>query len=83
MVRDKKTKQYVVIELKRGQTSDRTVGQLARYMSWVKEKLASNKDVKGIIITSTKDENLDYALRMIPNTELLQYQIQFSLKKAK
>jgi hypothetical protein len=83
LVRDKKTKQYVVIELKRGQTSDRTVGQLARYMSWIKEKLASNNDVKGIIITSTKDENLDYALRMIPNTELLQYQVQFSLKKAK
>lgn len=39
LVRDKETKQLVVIELKKGQTSDDTVGQLARYMGWVKEHL--------------------------------------------
>ena len=34
---DKKTKNYVVIELKKNQTSDDTVGQLSRYMGWIKE----------------------------------------------
>src|SRR5262249_35455792 len=34
LVREKASLQYVVIELKRNQTSDDTVGQLTRYMGW-------------------------------------------------
>jgi RecB family endonuclease NucS len=37
LAQDKKSQQYVVIELKRDQTSDQTVGQLARYMGWLEE----------------------------------------------
>lgn len=81
LVRDKETKQFVVIELKKGQTSDDTVGQLARYMGWVKEHLKSNKDVRGIIIASTEDKRLKYAARALPNCELLLYKVSFSLEK--
>ena len=35
LARDKRTGTYVVIELKKNQTSDDTVGQLARYMGWI------------------------------------------------
>jgi hypothetical protein len=35
--KDKLNKNYVVIELKRNQTSDDTFGQLTRYMGWVKK----------------------------------------------
>lgn len=81
LVRDKETKQFVVIELKKGQTSDDTVGQLARYMGWVKKHLKSNKDVRGIIIASTEDKRLTYAAMAIPNCELLLYKVNFSLEK--
>src|SRR5271157_224167 len=37
LAKEKNSDNYVVIELKRGQTSDNTVGQLARYMGWVKD----------------------------------------------
>ena len=36
LVKDKLNGNYVVIELKRGQTSDDTVGQITRYMGWGK-----------------------------------------------
>jgi hypothetical protein len=47
-----KTKpRWLVIELKRGQTSDETVGQVLRYMGWVEENLAEDGDsVHGLII---------------------------------
>ena len=46
---DKVSKDYVVIELKRNQTSDDTVGQVTRYMGWVLENL-HNENVRGIIV---------------------------------
>jgi len=81
LVIEKETKSYVVIELKRNQTSDDTVGQISRYMGWVKEKLANGKQVKGIIIGFEYDEKLKYALKSVPNVELFLYRINFSLIK--
>ena len=49
LAKDKIKNNYVVIELKKNQTSDDTVGQLARYMGWIQEK-KGDKSVKGIII---------------------------------
>jgi hypothetical protein len=37
---DKKNKEFVVIELKKGRSSDAVIGQILRYMGWVKDKLA-------------------------------------------
>ncbi len=79
LARDKKTKDYVVIELKKNQTSDSTVGQLARYMGWVKEKMGG--DVKGVIIAGQYDRKLDYALSVISNVEVFIYQVGFKLDK--
>ena len=36
---------YLVIELKKGRPSDAVVGQILRYMSWVKESMAKGKPV--------------------------------------
>jgi len=82
LVKEKDTNTYVVIELKRNQTSDDTVGQISRYMGWVKENLAKNNDVKGIIIGYEKDERIYYALKSVPNVELFLYRINFTLNKA-
>jgi RecB family endonuclease NucS len=60
---DKKTKEYVVCELKRGQSSDETVGQLLRYMGWVYTYLSkANNKVSGIIVSSQPDIKVEYSL---------------------
>lgn len=79
---DKETKDYVVIELKRNQTSDDTVGQLTRYMGWVKENLCSSGNgVRGVIIAGKYDQKLDYALRMVPDVDVFIYEVDFTLKE--
>lgn len=82
LVKDKETKQYVIIELKKGQTSDDTVGQVARYMGWVQRNLAAGQDVKGIIIARANDVRLQYALQMVRNVELFVYKVSFALERA-
>ncbi|MEZ5820827.1 MAG: endonuclease NucS [Xanthobacteraceae bacterium] len=50
---------FVVIELKRGRPSDQVIGQILRYMGWVKEKLcADGQEVKGLVICQAQDEKL-------------------------
>ena len=54
---------FVVIELKRGKESDKVVGQIQRYMAWVSENLAKNKQVRGIIALKEYDQKLEYAVK--------------------
>ena len=83
LAKDKKSKNHVVIELKRNQTSDDTFGQLTRYMGWVKRHL-NDKNVKGIIIAGKYDKKLDYALEFAPfDTEVFIYNVSFTLNEFK
>jgi hypothetical protein len=66
---------FVVIELKKGRSSDKVVGQISRYIGWVKEKLANGNDVRGIIIVHDFDNKLKYAVMANPAIELKYYQI--------
>lgn len=79
------TNSYVVIELKKGRESDNVVGQILRYIGWVKENLAKEgENVKGLIICKdTTGEKLSYALKAIPgcNIEVNRYEIDFRLLK--
>jgi len=54
---------YVVIEIKKGKTGDRVVGQIQRYMSWVSEHIASGGIVRGIIVVKETNEKLEYSAR--------------------
>ena len=86
LVEDKKTKQLVVIELKRSQTSDDTIGQVLRYIGWLEENKTKGKNVKGIIIASNYDKKLYYALNALRNTNNIQiflYRINFTLTEHK
>ncbi|MBT4334272.1 DUF91 domain-containing protein, partial [archaeon] len=68
LVKDKENN-LVVIELKRDST-DKTLGQILRYMGWVKANLCKkDQKIKGIIIAETKDNRLGYALKIIDNVE--------------
>jgi restriction system protein len=67
LARHKTGRRWLVIELKRRQTSDATVGQLLRYRSWVREHLAQPGDiVEGMIICQDADSNLKYARWVCP-----------------
>jgi hypothetical protein len=82
LAKHKKSSRWLVIELKRNQTSDQTVGQLLRYVGWVKKNLATNgEEVHGMIICRDADESLHYALSMVPNTDLRFYEVEFHLKR--
>jgi Endonuclease NucS C-terminal domain/EVE domain len=77
---DEASKEFVVLELKRGKSSDSTVGQVLRYISWVKENLAApSQGVRGIIVAHDADEALRYAVRAVPNVEVLTYSVSFAL----
>ena len=52
----------LVIELKRGKSSDAVVGQISRYIGWVKVHMAKGAAVSGLILTHDKDESLKYAV---------------------
>ena len=74
---------WLVVELKRNQTSDQTVGQLLRYIGWVKRHLADTGDeVYGMIISRQVDDALRYTLVTLPNVEFRLYEVEFHLKKS-
>jgi hypothetical protein len=79
LAKDKANGNYVVIELKKNQTSDDTVGQILRYMGWVSEK-KGDKSVKGIIVAGKYDEKLYYAQQMMKDIDVFLYEVNFSLK---
>lgn len=66
-----KTKEYFVLEFKRGQASDETIGQILRYMGWVYINLSeSNNKVRGIIIGNDFNEKLHYSFIGIQNDSI-------------
>jgi RecB family endonuclease NucS len=72
---------WLVIELKRNQTSDSTVGQVLRYMGWVQEELAiEGETVQGMVIAHEADDSIQYALKPLKNIELKLYEVEFRLK---
>ena len=72
----------MVIELKKGRASDRVVGQIQRYMGYVKEEIAeNNQNVKGLIIALEDDLGLRRALSINPDIDFCRYQIRFDLIK--
>lgn len=71
---------WLVIELKRNQSSDTTIGQILRYIGWVGEHLADpNETVEGLVIAHQADESIRYALKPLNNVALQLYEVEFRL----
>ena len=70
---------FVVFELKRARSPDRAIGQLSRYMGWVKQTIGKGQQVRGVIVAKTIRENLRYAVTVIPNVSLFEYEVRFTL----
>lgn len=67
---------YVVVELKLSLAYDQAIGQLVRYMGWIKKHRAkSDQKVRGIIVASKISEDLKLAVSMVPNVRWLEYSI--------
>lgn len=80
----KDKKELVVVELKKGRVSDVVVGQVQRYMGYVKDELAEkNQTVRGIIIGFDDDIKVKRALSVAPNIEFYTYKVHFKLEKKK
>ena len=80
----KDRKKLLIIELKRGRTSDIVVGQLLRYMGFAKEQMAEpGQEIHGVVIALEDDQKLRWAMSAMPNVAFYRYQISFKLQKVK
>ena len=68
------------MELKRDQSGDATVGQLLRYMTWVRKNLAKDgAQVEGLVVCGEADVKMRYALDGLPNIRCMTYKVNFAL----
>jgi hypothetical protein len=74
-----------VIELKRSRTSDKAVGQIMRYIGWVRKNLdelegvREDSSVDGIIIGSSFSKKFRHAVSANSDIEMLQYELEVNL----
>lgn len=80
LAKEKETGNFVVIELKRHTVGDEVIGQITRYMGWVKEHMAQGAPVRGIILAMGATERLLYALKSIQDVSLYEYHIEFHIR---
>jgi len=82
LAKDQSDNSLVVIELKKGRPSDQVVGQIMRYMGWVKKNLAQqNQKIRGLVICREEDPRLSYALEVADCVDVRYYKISFSLSE--
>jgi hypothetical protein len=73
---------FYVFELKRGRSPDHAMGQLTRYMGWVRQTIGKNRSVNGIIVAKEISQSLRYAVSVVPNVGLFEYEVEFHLHPA-
>ena len=73
---------FFVFELKRARSPDHAIGQLTRYMGWVRQTIGRDRAVNGIIVAKEISESLRYAVSVVPNVSLFEYEVEFHLKPA-
>lgn len=79
----KDQKKLLVVELKRGRASDVVVGQILRYMGYIKEQIAEkDQTVEGVIIALEDDQKLKWALAAVDNISFYRYEVSFRLLKS-
>lgn len=70
----------VIIELKVSKGYDRTIGQILRYMGWVRQDLADGKNVRGMIVAhALSDDLVTAAHEANADIRLFEYDISFHI----
>lgn len=73
---------FVVIELKVSKGYDRVVGQLLRYVSWVRENMAEpTQKVRGVIIARSISRDLLLACKGLRDVQLYEYSLSISIQE--
>ncbi len=73
---------FVVIELKVSRGHERVVGQLLRYVAWIRQNQAEEgQQVRGIIIAREISDDLRLACSEVPHVALYEYQLSVSVAK--
>lgn len=76
--------EMLVIELKRDTAPEKSIGQILRYMAWVRESVArEGQQIRGIIIALEDDLRIRRALQMVQSVDFYRYEVRFSLNKVK
>ena len=76
----KDKKELLVIELKKGKASDTVVGQIQRYMGYIKnEFLEEGRIVKGAIIALQDSLKIKRALSVTSDIDFYRYKVNFEL----
>ena len=79
----KDQKRFLVIELKKGRSSDEVVGQTLRYMGYVQEEVADeDQSVEGAIIALEDDHRMRRALTQVPHVRFYRYRVDFRLEQS-
>lgn len=72
--------EFLVVELKRGRASDTVVGQVQRYMGYIKEEiLEPGQSVRGVIVALDDDVRIRRALAVTDNIDFYRYEVSFRL----
>ena len=72
----------VVLELKVSKGYDRVIGQLLRYVNWIRQNLAQpGQSVRGIIVCRRISEDLRLACANISDVELFEYKLSVTVSK--
>lgn len=81
LARHKGEPRWLVVELKRDKSSDAVVGQVLRYMGWIRRHLAEEGEtVEGLIVATEGDPQLHYALDAVPSISFKSFEVEFRLK---
>lgn len=70
---------FVVIEMKLSKGVDATMGQICRYVGWMKRNLGKGKKVIGAIVAKKIDDKLKFATYATPDIIALEYNVDFSM----
>lgn len=81
LAESKDGKEYLVIELKKGRTTDAVVGQTLRYLTWVKRNMEKGRKVLGVIIVLDADDKLRYSIFDLKDISMYTYRVSFDLKQ--
>ena len=77
---DPQANALVVVELKRGRPSDKVVGQVARYIGYIRAHVAApGQQVEGLIVAHEADDHLRYAVAAFSGLRLVTYEVTFQL----
>lgn len=73
---------FVVIELKVSRGYDRVVGQLMRYMAWIRKNQAEpDQKVRGIIVAREISKDLLLACSLLADAQLFEYELSLILTR--